>query len=354
MTAPARIGVVGTGWWSTYTHLPALLARPDAEVPALCDTDAERLRAAAAAFGIARAYDNIETMLAAERLDAVIVATPHATHAAIAAACIERGLHVLLEKPMTLFAGDAQRLVELARRQQRALLVGYPWTYAEQPRRARELVASGSLGSIQYISCTFSSGIAELLSGKDGAERDNPVYPVHGPGSVYGDPQRSGGGMGHLQITHSAALALFVSGLRPARVGAFMQRHGLALDLVDAISVDFDGGALGIVGGTGNGIHRRLDLQIHGQSGGIVLDLVGGSMISRLADGSTETLGPLAAEADGYPRFAPAEHLVDVVLGLAAPDDTAIVGWHTVELLDAAYRSAAAGGRVVAVAELYG
>ena len=54
-----------------------------------------------------------------------------------------------------------------------------------------------------------------------------------------------------------------------------------------------------------------------------------------------------------YPRFAPADNLVDIVLGRAENQSPATIGWHTVELLDAAYRSAKADGQAVAVAELY-
>ncbi len=352
MTTKARIAVIGAGWWSTYTHIPALQANPSAELVALCDANHERLHAAAQAYGIERTYANHQTMLASEELDGIVIATPHATHYQLAKDSLARGKHVLVEKPMVLYATHAQELVELAAQHGRELLIGYPWHYGPHARRARELILSGALGAVQYVSCTFSSSIIELLRGRDGSERTT-VYPVHGPGAVYSQPHLSGGGMGHLQITHSAGLMFFVTQLRARRVHALMRNHGLPLDLVDTITVEFEGGALGTVGGTGNGIHRKLDLQIHCEHGCIDMDMVADTTVVSYADERQEIFDPLTEEAPGYPRFAPADNLVDIILGRAENKSPAIIGWRTVELLDAAYRSAQADGQAITIADLY-
>ena len=84
MTARARIGVIGTGWWATYAHLPALLSNPRAEVAAIADSSPQRLAQAAEHFGIRRSFGDYRTMLDAGDLDGVIVATPHSTHFSIA------------------------------------------------------------------------------------------------------------------------------------------------------------------------------------------------------------------------------------------------------------------------------
>jgi predicted dehydrogenase len=352
MTNKARIALIGSGWWATYTHIPALQANSAAELVALCDANPARLEAAAQAYGIARTYTDHQAMLANEALDGIVIATPHATHFQLAKDSLAHGLHVLVEKPMVLYATHARELVELAARQGRELIVGYPWHYGAHARRARALIESGALGAVQYISCVFSSHIIELLRGHDNSARSD-AYPVHGPGAVYSQPHLSGGGMGHLQITHSAGLMFFVTQLRARRVHALMRSHDLPLDLVDAIMVEFEGRALGTVGGTGNGLHRKLDLQIHCERGCIDMDMVADTTVVRYGDGRREAFDPPTDEAVAYPRFAPAGNLVDVVLGRAENLSPPLAGWRTVELLDAAYRSANADGRAVVVAELY-
>ena len=352
MTTKARIAVIGTGWWSTYTHIPALQANPSAELVALCDADDQRLQAAAQAYGVARTYSDHLTMLANEQLDGIVIATPHATHYPLAKDSLAHGLHVLVEKPMVLYATHAQELVELAAQHGRELIIGYPWHYGPHPRRARALIESGVLGAVQYINCMFSSHIIELLRGHDDSARSE-AYPVHGPGAVYSQPHLSGGGMGHLQITHSAGLMFFITQLRARRVHALMRNHGLPLDLVDTITVEFEGGALGNVGGTGNGLHRKLDLQIHCEHGCIDMDMVTDTTVVRYGDGREEALDPPTDASPSYPRFAPADNLVDIILGRAGNQSPATIGWRTVELLDAAYRSAQADGQAVVVENLY-
>ena len=56
---------------------------------------------------------------------------------------------------------------ELAAQHGRELIIGYPWHYGPHARRARELIQSGALGAVQYVNCTFSSHIIELLRGHD-------------------------------------------------------------------------------------------------------------------------------------------------------------------------------------------
>src|SRR5689334_23058323 len=127
MTAKARIAVIGSGWWSTYTHIPGLLHHPDVELVAICDRDRDKLGAAAAAYSIARTYDDHQAMLDQEQLDGVVIATNHASHYEIARAALERSLHVMLEKPMTLQARDARHLVELAAQHGRSIIIGYTY-----------------------------------------------------------------------------------------------------------------------------------------------------------------------------------------------------------------------------------
>ncbi len=349
---PARIGLIGAGWWSTYSHLPSLLKYRSAVVAGLCDTNPERLRAAADAYKLTCTYDRLNTMLAEAALDGVVIATPHATHAALAQACLEAGLHVMLEKPMTLYAADARRLVELAVAQGRELIIGYTWPFTPQPQRARAILQSGVLGPVEYVNCSMVSNVAELLRGQDGSQLESSVFPVHGPGAVYSDPAISGGGQGHLQLTHSIGLMCFVTGLRVERVLALMNNHGLAVDLVDAMAVAFEGGALGTVGGSGNSARHKLDLVVRCAHGGLDLAVDTQTLTIYHPNGRVETSGPMSA-GKVAPRLLTARNLVDVIQGVAPNGSPAEVGWRTVELLDAAYRSAAQDGRAVYVQDLY-
>jgi predicted dehydrogenase len=352
----ARIAVVGTGWWSTSTHIPGLLDNPHAELIAICDTNEDRLSKAAEAFPGPATYTDVHELLRQEDLDGIIVAVVHSAHHSVAAACLDAGLHVMLEKPMTLTATDACDLVDRAAGQGRELIIGYPWHFTRTARRAREAITSGDLGEPQHVVNTYSSTIIEFLRGN--AEAYRPVFDwkVVGPDKVYNDPRLTGGGEGHLQITHSSGLMFFVSGLRAERVSAVMNNYDVPMDLVDAMSVRFEGGAVGVVAGTGNmpvGDSGQLDIRVYCENGYVLLDAINGHLTITRHNGPKEDVRIIGGGDDTYPRFETSKNLVDVCVGRAPNGSPGAFGLRSVELLDAAYRSAAAGGDAVAVQDLY-
>jgi predicted dehydrogenase len=177
--------------------------------------------------------------------------------------------------------------------------------------------------------------------------------------STYSEPSIAGGGQGHLQVTHSADLLLWLTGLQPREVSAFMENVDLKVDVCDAIGVRFDGGAIGTVASTG-GIpasqagHGQHELRLYGSRGYAVVDAAAGSCGIFYNDGSVQELDGVSADRR-YPHETTSRHLVDLVVGAVAAEDNRSpgeTGLRTVELLEAAYRSAAER-RIVSVDELY-
>ena len=347
----AKIAVVGTGWWATTNHLPGLTAHPDAEIVAVCDLEKDKAQKAADVFNIDKVYTDLDTLLANEDLDGVMVATYHATHYPVAKTCLEHGLHVYIEKPMVLLAHHARELVKLADAKGRHIVMGYNHNHNDFVIQARDRVQSGDLGEVQYVTGQFSQGIYDLLAGKS----DFLKARVHTPGDVYSDPIRSGGGHGHLQITHLAGMLFFVTGLQIQRVQAMMNNLDLAVDVVDAIMVQFDNSALGTVGGTGNtrGGGRGFKLTVYCEKGWIDIDDAAGTMIAYREGHEPEVYEPPKDGTHRHPMFAPTHNFVDVIIGKAENLCSGLIGWRAVELLDAAYRSATYDGKAVYLDELY-
>ena len=92
----ARIGVVGIGWWACFNHIPALQASPDVEEIAICDLSEARLAEVGERFGISARYKDVGEMVKAERLDGVIISTPHVAHVEPAFAALQAGALVLV------------------------------------------------------------------------------------------------------------------------------------------------------------------------------------------------------------------------------------------------------------------
>jgi predicted dehydrogenase len=341
----ARIGVIGCGWWATRAHLPALQANPDAEIAGIADPDPENRARAAERFGVPadRVFADAEEMLASVGLDAAIVAVPHDLHAPLARTVLERGLHLLLEKPMTLRPADARALAALAEARGVELIIGYPWHYNRQVLAVRDAIADGRIGAIEYVSCQFASIVRELYRGNPEPYRDILGYSVNPPGlRTYADPEIAGGGQGQTQVTHSAALLFLLTGLEPVSVAAMTEPFELDVDLADAVVTRFDNGAIGSLGSTGSvlpGHDEILEYRIFGSRGHILFDVNAGDAVIHGLGGEVHRLPGLAAE-ERYPDWAPADNLVDVVLGRGANGSPASLGVLTVEFVDAIYRAA--------------
>ena len=141
-----RIGLAGFGYWGP--NLARNFAALDGvSVAAIADALPHRRAAAKSAYPAARIDGDAAALIADSALDALLIATPPATHAALAAAALEAGKHVLAEKPLAGTAAEAARLGMLATRARRVLMVDHPHVYAPAVRAMRALVASGELGA---------------------------------------------------------------------------------------------------------------------------------------------------------------------------------------------------------------
>lgn len=140
---PLRVALVGPGRISV-AHLDAITADPTlARLMAVVGVpgEADRTRELATRFNAERAVDDSDEIASDPDVDAVVVTVPNHLHAPIAARFLEAGKHVLMEKPLTTTVIEADRLVELADRTERVLMVGQCRRFFEGAQRAKELVA---------------------------------------------------------------------------------------------------------------------------------------------------------------------------------------------------------------------
>lgn len=148
-----RLAVIGVGYWGTKLARVAA-ATPGAQLVAVVDSDADRRAAAASTHpGVRMTADPHEVALA-PGIDAVVIATPAATHAALAHDALAAGKHVLVEKPLAIDPADADRLVAVAARMRQTLMVDHTFVYAGAVRRLRELLGDGAIGEVLAVEST--------------------------------------------------------------------------------------------------------------------------------------------------------------------------------------------------------
>lgn len=350
-TQKARLGFIGAGWWATANHMPILAARPDVEMTAVCRLGKAELALVQNQFGFKFASEDYREMLAQCELDAVVVSSPHGLHFEHTRAALEAGYHVMVEKPMCTRAEHARELVRLAREKRRHLLVPYGWHYKQFVQEAKRRVDAGALGQIEYVMCHMASPIRRLLAGQGLRMDRNAGYATETmfqpEPATWANPAVAGGGYGHAQISHSSGMLFWLTGLLPRQVFAMMSAPSTAVELYDAISVRFDGGAIGSFSGAGSvpepQAQYQVDLRIFGSDGMLLLDCERARLQVRRNDGDHYTAA-IAPDAGAYSCEGPPHNFVDLVLGKTeanyAPGQTAM---RAVELLDAAYRSAVSG-----------
>jgi predicted dehydrogenase len=154
-----RIGVAGTGIAAISAHLPAIAQSEDFELVSLCDRNMARLEAVATKWGVTHYSDQISEFLRAPELEAVIVATPPESHVEIATACVERGVHVLLEKPMARTVMEGDQIVAMAREKGVRVAVNHEKRFHPTFCEIHRLLHSGAIGKPFFCGVHWASNV---------------------------------------------------------------------------------------------------------------------------------------------------------------------------------------------------
>lgn|SRR3989338_2541925 len=148
-----KVGIIGCGHWGS-NHLRVFNSLEKADVVYCCDQDINRLNV------INKIYPNLKTtsdyhkILKDREIDAVIIATPTASHYEIAKLALLNGKHVLCEKPLTVKAEESDILLSLSREKQRILMVGYVFLFNNGIAALKDLIKESSMGKIHYMHFT--------------------------------------------------------------------------------------------------------------------------------------------------------------------------------------------------------
>jgi len=345
-TKPARIGIIGAGWWAAVNHIPSLMAIDGAELVAICSPDASAISKIQSEFGAIDAFDDHEDMLNSVDLDGVIVSSPHQFHYQHAVAALEAGCHVLVEKPFTTDVSEAKNLLLLGEEKDLTVSLSHGWNYMPIARDALELIRKGHIGEVQHVALQLASPTSDLFSGKGLIlAKDDLVQPQN---STWADPSRAGG-YGWGQLTHLLGLFFKLVDEDPADVFAFTSQSEAGVDYYNAVCMHLGNGASGTVSGSSNmpsaNPRFQVDIKVFGSKGNFLMDLESGRerVVVETMSGEEHALD-LPAGAGDYDGASPVRHLVDTCHGIQDEDMApAIVGLRSIAFLDAMYRSAASG-----------
>ncbi len=325
-----KIGVVGAGAWGR-NHVRTVAGLAEAELAAVCDPDPKVRERVARQYPAVLVTADLAALLRA--VDAVIVASPAATHASLARQVIEAGKPVLVEKPFALSVRDAEAVAKLAADRRVPVLAGHLLVYHPALERLRDMVQKGELGKLFYL-----YGLRVNLGQ---VRKDENALWSFGPQDV--------------------SVALYLLGEQPIRVAAQGKSYlQPAIEDVVFLTMEFASGVLAHVQMSWLDPHKERKLTVVGARKMVVFDDMEPREKLRIYDKGVDrppeygSFGESLAVREGdifIPRIPTVEplaaelaHFVRAAQGREAARASADDGVRVVRVLEAASRSLARGG----------
>ena len=330
MADQIKFAVIGTGGMAQ-GHIEKLLTLPEVKLASFADISEASIARTQKRHGDKVAgvpiFSDYKEMLQTVRPDAVLIAAPHTLHFPMAIECLNAGCHVLLEKPMVNKVAEAHALLKKIDETKKIVALGYQRHSLPHFRYIREKIASGDFGGVQFINALQQQGWAKGTAG-----------------SWRQDPAQSGGGQINDSGSHLLDIVLWTTGLSPETVAAFMDNRGTPVDINSALSIKFTNGAHGNISVVGDAAGWYEDITIWCDKGSFYVRNDGSFQVQG-TDGKTFSpeLSEMPAGSDVITNF------VHGILGTEEIAAVPINGLRTIELTEAAWESAAAGGQTTAV-----
>jgi predicted dehydrogenase len=321
-----RIGFIGSGGIMNW-HVDRLKGTKS-EIVALMDTSQQslaRIKERQPQLKDVPEFEDWQQMLKEVELDAIEIGSPHTVHYEQICAALDKGLHVLCEKPMTCTSAHARDVCARAKKTKKVVSISYQRHYQGGYRFLRSLVESGKLGKIQYIAAFQAQG---WLKGTTGTWRQQKAL--------------SGGGQLNDSGSHLMDMLMWTTGLEAEEVSARMENFGTEVDINAALNVKFTNGALGTVSVIGAAPAWHEDFTIFGAEGAVFNR--NGKIFWQ--QGASQPVLEMTSAPDW---MDPDKNFVGAILGECENGCPPEIGLRVIELTEAAWRSQDKNGQPVKV-----
>ena len=325
MAGEIRIGLAGTGGIMK-GHVRDLAEIPEVKVVALMDPDAGHRANYKREFprlADVAEFDDYQAMLDGADLTGVVIASPHTLHFEQIMAALDRGVHVLAEKPMVCRIDHAREIVRKVRQTRLVLVIGYQRHYGGAYRYIRRAIAAGEIGRVEMVAGFQAQG-----------------WKVGTTGSWRQKPELSGGGQLNDSGSHLVDILLWMTGLQAETVSAQIDNCGTPVDINSALSIRFAGGAIGTLTIVGDHPAHGMweDITVTGERGGFYLRQ-GQPLVQFAGRGEPS----FTVNADPLGGGSISRNFIRCIQGTEEPAAPAECGLRVIELTEAAWQSAAAG-----------
>lgn len=336
-----KVGIIGAGKMCQVGHLSAFDKIDECEIVAICDINPEKLSQMKERYPSARLYEDFKQMLDTEELDCVDICTPNNIHSVAAVHALNKGIHVLCEKPDAINTVEAEKMKAAAEASGKTLMVIRNNRYRPSTKFLKEFIADGKMG--------------EIYAGRCGWIRRRGIP---GWGGWFTDKEQSGGGPLIDLGVHIIDLAMYLMGNpKPVTVSGstyskFPHTSHSKTDVEDLAMgfIRFDNGACLQIefSWASNIAGDQMFVELRGEKAGSRM-----SGIDRKFELFTEEYGnnvninPCIDDYNCPPHHEQnIRHFIDVINGRCEPDFTPEQGVNMVKILEAIYKSAELGHEI--------
>ncbi len=323
---PVRLGVIGTGGFARY-HLSNFENVSGVEIVGFAEPSPQQVAETKRRFpqwSQALFTEDYRSLLDQAKLDAVLISSPHTLHAQQILDSFDAGCHVLCDKPLVTTVADAHAVIEARDRTGRIGMVSYQRHNEALYRLVRDRIISGQAGPVQMIQAYLTQEWKRLTKG-----------------SWRQDPALSGGGQLNDSGSHMVDILLWMTDLSARSVCCLLDHRETPVDINSTVIVEFDQGALGSLCVAGDAHQWHEDISVicdrqtfHIRAGKLTVIEEDGTMATydRIHGGST-----------------PERNFIEAIHGREDVQAPFECGLRVIELTEAAWRSAAEGGKPIQV-----
>ena len=251
-----KIGIVGLGMGGLHASYLLDGEIEGAELAAVCDLNEELLKK----YSKAKAYTKSKDLIRSGEIDAIIIATPHYFHTTIGIDALEQGLHILVEKPLSVHKADCERFIAAHKNKNQVFAQVFQWRTDPGFIKVREMIRNGELGEIQRMNWIFTDWF-----------RSNSYYTSRSWRGTWAD---EGGGLLLNQCPHQLDLWQWLFGM-PSKVRAFCQLgryHNIEVEDDVTAYLEYNNGVHGVFISSSGEAPIVDRLEVHGDLGYLRLD----------------------------------------------------------------------------------
>ncbi len=338
MNKKLRLGVIGAGSFASRRHIPVIIKSQFAELVAMCRRDEKMLKKMAEHFNCNNTFTDYREMLDSVEMDGVLITTPHALHYEHAKSALEKGLHVMIEKPMAVKTSEAKELADIAKSKGLVIVVALNPPFWQHTTYIRNFISSGELGDVEGVYITWV-GNAEHVFGL--APMPESVPGVVPPTIFRGDPKLGGGGHFIDSGSHLISELIWTTSLNVTEVCAVMDNP--EFDMRASISIKLENGAVSNISNIGNSkISRRIHNAYFGSKATLFVD--GMPFVITVSKPGEEPKKIMEADMPSAPQ--PVDNFIDTILGKSKSLCSADDGLKVVQIIEAIYTSAKTGKNI--------